>query len=90
MALAQSPYGDLPGGDPGATEIEALVGAGEGPEIAAPADALAPLQDVDAQAARAEITGRGGARETGADDQHIAAFLGHARISSRPDTYPAA
>jgi hypothetical protein len=42
MALAQSPYGDLPGGDPGATEIEALVGAGEGPEIAPPADALAP------------------------------------------------
>ena len=85
MPLAQPADRSLPGRDPGAAEIEPLLRSRERPEIAASADALARLQDGDAQAARAKLAGRGGAREAGADDQDIAGFFGHRRISPRPE-----
>src|SRR5262249_61024184 len=77
VALAQPTDRGLPGRDPGAAEIEPLLRARKRPEIAAPADPLARLQNGDAQAARSEIAGRCGAGETGAADQYVAAFVRH-------------
>src|SRR5262245_54590912 len=81
VALAQSADRHLPGRDPGAAEIEPLFSAGEGPEEAAPAHALARLQDGDAQTAVTEFAGRRSAGEPGADDQYVAAFVGHSLFS---------
>src|SRR5882724_4412984 len=88
MALAQAADRDLPGRDPGAAEIEPLVGAGKRPKVAAPADALARFENGDAQAARGELAGRGSAGEAGADDQHVAGFFGHRRVSPNRNWYP--
>src|SRR5262245_59326873 len=83
VALAQPPDRRLPGRYPGAAEIESLFGAGEGPEEAAPAHALARLQDGDAQTAVTEFAGRRGTGEPGADDQYVTAFVGHSLFSGR-------